>query len=94
MVKLLLLELVCLQHKKYKNRNICLCFVFVVDVTVPEPLPLDSELLKLPNCVVLPHIGSASVDTRTKMAGLAAQNILDFFDGDAQKRKNFYAFIP
>lgn len=28
-----------------------------LDVTVPEPLPTDSELLKFPNCIVLPHIG-------------------------------------
>lgn len=47
-----------------------------LDVTSPEPLPTDHPLLTLPNCVVLPHIGSATVETRTAMAVLAAKNLL------------------
>jgi lactate dehydrogenase-like 2-hydroxyacid dehydrogenase len=47
-----------------------------LDVTTPEPLPTDHPLLGLPNCVVLPHIGSASRATRTRMALLAADNLL------------------
>lgn len=47
-----------------------------LDVTVPEPLPPDHELLTLPNCVVLPHIASASYATRSKMAVLAADNLI------------------
>jgi lactate dehydrogenase-like 2-hydroxyacid dehydrogenase len=47
-----------------------------LDVTTPEPLPPDHPLLKLPNCVILPHIASASYATRAKMATLAAQNIM------------------
>jgi lactate dehydrogenase-like 2-hydroxyacid dehydrogenase len=47
-----------------------------LDVTTPEPLPTDHPLLTLPNCVVLPHIGSASIATRTKMALMAAENLL------------------
>jgi glyoxylate/hydroxypyruvate reductase len=47
-----------------------------LDVTTPEPLPTDHPLLTLPNCVVLPHIGSASVATRTKMALMAAENLI------------------
>ncbi len=35
-----------------------------LDVTNPEPLPTDHPLLKLPNCFVVPHIGSAAQDTR------------------------------
>jgi lactate dehydrogenase-like 2-hydroxyacid dehydrogenase len=47
-----------------------------LDVTTPEPLPVDHPLLHLPNCVVLPHIASASYATRAKMAVLAAQNVI------------------
>ncbi|XP_047992603.1 glyoxylate reductase/hydroxypyruvate reductase [Leguminivora glycinivorella] len=47
-----------------------------LDVTTPEPLPLDSPLFKLKNCVVLPHIGSATVETRNVMSELTARNIL------------------
>ncbi len=47
-----------------------------LDVTTPEPLPLDHPLLTLPNCVVLPHIGSASIATRTQMALIAADNVI------------------
>lgn len=47
-----------------------------LDVTVPEPLPPDHKLLTLPNCVILPHIASASYATRSKMAVLAADNLI------------------
>lgn len=47
-----------------------------LDVTTPEPLPTDHPLLSLPNCVILPHIGSASIATRTQMALMAAENLL------------------
>jgi len=52
-----------------------------LDVTVPEPIPLDSPLLTLPNCVVLPHIGSATVATREEMASMAAANIVAMAGG-------------
>jgi len=52
-----------------------------LDVTTPEPLPVDSELLALDNCVVLPHIGSATVETRTAMSLLTARNILAALSG-------------
>lgn len=47
-----------------------------LDVTIPEPLPVDHPLLKLPNCVVAPHIASASVATRSKMSVIAADNLI------------------
>lgn len=47
-----------------------------LDVTSPEPLPTDSPLLSLSNCLVLPHIGSASIKTRGKMTTIAAQNLI------------------
>ncbi|MFH4982434.1 hypothetical protein AB6A40_009143 [Gnathostoma spinigerum] len=47
-----------------------------LDVTTPEPLPISSPLLKLPNCVVFPHIGSATEATRREMMKLAEDCIL------------------
>ncbi|XP_066994638.2 glyoxylate reductase/hydroxypyruvate reductase [Anabrus simplex] len=52
-----------------------------LDVMVPEPLPTDHPLLKLKNCVLIPHLGSATVRTRLAMADLAARNILAALDG-------------
>ncbi len=46
-----------------------------LDVTDPEPLSPGDPLLRLPNCLVVPHIASASVATRTKMALMAAENL-------------------
>lgn len=47
-----------------------------LDVTTPEPLPLDSPLLTLNNCVIIPHIGSAEIETRQEMSRITALNIL------------------
>ncbi|KAF7668007.1 hypothetical protein LDENG_00036860 [Lucifuga dentata] len=47
-----------------------------LDVTTPEPLPTNHPLLTLKNCVVLPHIGSATYSTRSTMAALAARNLI------------------
>ena len=50
-----------------------------LDVTNPEPMLPDNPLLEMENVIVLPHIGSANVETRDKMAKLAAQNIIEFY---------------
>jgi glyoxylate reductase len=52
-----------------------------LDVTESEPIEADDPLLKLPNVVITPHIGSASHATRHRMAELAVDNILDVFAG-------------
>jgi len=51
-------------------------FAAALDVTDPEPLPPDHPLIGMGNCLVVPHIASASVTTRAKMATLAVQNCL------------------
>lgn len=52
-----------------------------LDVTDPEPIPHDDQLLSLDNCLVVPHIASASVATRTKMAEMAADNLIAGLSG-------------
>jgi len=47
-----------------------------LDVTDPEPLPPEHPLLKAPNLIVLPHIGSATHQARERMADLAVENLL------------------
>jgi glyoxylate reductase len=47
-----------------------------LDVTDPEPIPVDDPLLGIENCLVVPHIASASRATRGRMAAMAAANLL------------------
>lgn len=53
-----------------------------LDVTEPEPIPMDDPLLTLPNCIIVPHIASASRATRGKMAEMAAANLLAGLRGE------------
>jgi glyoxylate reductase len=54
-----------------------------LDVTDPEPLPSDHPLLAAPNLLVVPHIGSATVGTRARMADMAVDNLLAALAGEA-----------
>jgi glyoxylate reductase len=47
-----------------------------LDVTDPEPLPPTHPLYHFPNCLIVPHIGSATQKTRRHMAGMACKNLL------------------
>jgi len=53
-----------------------------LDVTDPEPLPPDDPLLTAPNLTVVPHVGSATVRTRSRMADLAVDNLLAALAGE------------
>jgi lactate dehydrogenase-like 2-hydroxyacid dehydrogenase len=52
-----------------------------LDVTEPEPLPPDHPLYGLPNCLIVPHIGSATWNTRRRMAELACENLILGLEG-------------
>jgi glyoxylate reductase len=52
-----------------------------LDVTEPEPLPREHPLLKLPNVVIAPHLGSATVQTRRRMAELSVDNLRAGLEG-------------
>jgi lactate dehydrogenase-like 2-hydroxyacid dehydrogenase len=53
-----------------------------LDVTDPEPLPADHPLLGFANCLVVPHIGSATVPARRAMATLAVANLTAYLRGE------------
>jgi glyoxylate reductase len=51
-----------------------------LDVYEREPV-VNPDLIPLPNVVLAPHLGSSSLETRTKMAVLAATNVAAYFEG-------------
>ncbi len=57
-------------------------FAAGLDVTVPEPLPQDDPLLTLENCLIVPHIASASWRTRERMSVMAAENLIAGLKGE------------
>jgi glyoxylate reductase len=57
-------------------------FAAGLDVSDPEPIQLDDPLLTLPNCVIVPHIASATVSSRNGMAEIAADNLLAGLRGE------------
>jgi len=53
-----------------------------LDVTDPEPIPMDDPLVGLDNCLIVPHIASASRATRGRMAAMAAANLIAGVHGE------------
>jgi glyoxylate reductase len=53
-----------------------------LDVTDPEPLPRGHPLLAMDNVVIVPHLGSATNETRTSMAELSVKNLLAGLRGE------------
>jgi glyoxylate reductase len=56
-------------------------YAAAVDVTEPEPLPRDHPLLRLDNVIITPHLGSATEQTRQRMADLSIDNLLAGLSG-------------
>jgi glyoxylate reductase len=54
-----------------------------LDVTDPEPMAAEDPLLRAPNLLVVPHIGSATTTTRERMADMAVDNLLAALAGEA-----------
>ncbi len=60
-------------------------FAAGLDVFEKEPISHDDPLLKLDNVVLVPHLGSASLNARAGMARLAAENLIDALEGRVPK---------
>jgi glyoxylate reductase len=56
-------------------------FAAALDVTEPEPLPRDHPLLRLDNVIITPHLGSATEQTRRRMAEMSVDNLLAGLSG-------------
>jgi len=54
-----------------------------LDVTEPEPLPRDHPLLGMTNATIVPHLGSATVQTRRRMAEISVENLLRGLRGES-----------
>lgn len=59
-----------------------------LDVISVEPMLPDNPLINAPNLIITPHIAWASVEARTRLIAIAADNIRAFLNGDALNRVN------
>jgi glyoxylate reductase len=57
-------------------------FAAALDVTDPEPLPRGHPLLWLDNVIITPHLGSATEQTRQRMAEMSVENLLAGLSGE------------
>jgi glyoxylate reductase len=69
------------QAALFEALKVCRIFAAGLDVTEPEPIDPNDPLLTLDNVVIAPHIASGSVATRTRMAEMAADNLLAGLSG-------------
>ncbi len=69
------------QHDLYEALQQRVIFSAGLDVTDPEPILMNDPLLTLPNCVIVPHIASATVSSRDGMANISADNLLAGIQG-------------
>jgi glyoxylate reductase len=70
------------QEALYQSLNEHRIFAAALDVTDPEPLPMDSPLLELDNCIIVPHIASASIQSRDMMSYISAKNLIAGLKGE------------
>lgn len=70
------------QRALYEALNNGQIFAAGLDVTTPEPLPSSDPLCTLENCIIVPHIGSATFSSRGGMAEIAARNVLAGIRGE------------
>jgi glyoxylate reductase len=56
-------------------------YAAALDVTAPEPLPRGHPLLRLDNVIIAPHLGSATEQTRQRMAEMSVENLLAGLSG-------------
>ncbi len=56
-----------------------------LDVTTPEPLSPQHELFNVKNCLILPHIGSATYEARSEMSQIVCNSLLKFFNNEELK---------
>jgi glyoxylate reductase len=66
-------------YEALRNKTIAYA---ALDVTEPEPITENHPLLKLDNIIIAPHIASASVATRTRMAMMAVDNLIAGLKGE------------
>ena len=59
-----------------------------MDVIEYEPMREDCPLQGLDNCYITPHVAWAGVETRSRLVGIATQNIISFMDGNPQNKVN------
>ncbi|MGM0903955.1 MAG: 2-hydroxyacid dehydrogenase [Bacillota bacterium] len=64
-----------------------------LDVFVNEPVEVNNPLISMKNVVTLPHIGSATYETRYKMAMTAANNLVDALKGKTPANLLYKAII-